>query len=239
MSRNPLFKRLTQQPAPAAVPKVAYATGETQRSTGGNWVVEATTPPTAYSPDAGKLAMFDVNGRIQQCGGMWFVGTQGTGRSSGFLENAFAADATTYGVFWPVWTAGTWYMALTANSDGSLDVADLTTVGLDSGSMLRVAASGGLEERTPAEVLADIGAAAAADLGDAAGLDVGTTAGTVAAGDHDHDGESPTFADLTISTGDVEVSTIGAGIILHSATKVWRVTVDDTGALTTTDITPP
>lgn len=49
---------------------------------------------------------------------------------------------------------------------GASDVGDLTTTGLTAGNMLRVAAAGGLEERTPAEVLGDIGAAASADLAD-------------------------------------------------------------------------
>ena len=40
------------------------------------------------------------------------------------------------------------------------DVADLTTIGIDAGEMFRVAVAGGLESRTPAEVLADIDGAA-------------------------------------------------------------------------------
>lgn len=43
--------------------------------------------------------------------------------------------------------------------DPASDVADLTTTGLDAGDMLRVATGGGLETRTPAQVLGDIGAA--------------------------------------------------------------------------------
>lgn len=63
------------------------------------------------------------------------------------------------------------------------DVADLTTDGLTAGNMLRVAAGGGLEERTPAETLADIGAAPAlgADenyVTDAEKIVIGNTSGT-------------------------------------------------------------
>lgn len=44
---------------------------------------------------------------------------------------------------------------------GASDVSELTTTGLTAGNMLRVATAGGLEERTPAQVLSDIGAATA------------------------------------------------------------------------------
>lgn len=55
---------------------------------------------------------------------------------------------------------------------GASDVGDLTTDGLDAGDMLRVAAGGGLEARTPAEVLGDIGAAASGHDHDSAYVNV-------------------------------------------------------------------
>jgi len=51
-----------------------------------------------------------------------------------------------------------------AAGGGASDVGDLTTTGLTATNMLRVAAAGGLEERTPAQVLSDIGAAASSSL---------------------------------------------------------------------------
>jgi hypothetical protein len=45
----------------------------------------------------------------------------------------------------------------TLSASGASDVGDLTTAGLTADNMLRVAVAGGLEERTPAQVLADIG----------------------------------------------------------------------------------
>lgn len=44
------------------------------------------------------------------------------------------------------------------------DVGDLTTTGLTAANMLRVAAAGGVEERTPAQVLSDIGAVGTSSL---------------------------------------------------------------------------
>ena len=65
-----------------------------------------------------------------------------------------------------VWTAdgadGAGWEA--AAGGGASDVGDLTTTGLTTTNMLRVAVAGGLEERTPAQVLSDIGAAASSSL---------------------------------------------------------------------------
>lgn len=47
---------------------------------------------------------------------------------------------------------------------GASDVSQLTTTGLTAGNMLRVKTAGGLEERTPAEVRADIGAVGFSDV---------------------------------------------------------------------------
>ena len=54
---------------------------------------------------------------------------------------------------------------------GIPDVDDLTTATGSSGEMVRVAAAGGLEYRTPANVLSDIGAAASGHTHSAAGSD--------------------------------------------------------------------
>ena len=48
---------------------------------------------------------------------------------------------------------------LNATAVGVSDVSALTTTGLTSGNMLRVKIGGGIEERTPSQVLSDIGAA--------------------------------------------------------------------------------
>ena len=60
------------------------------------------------------------------------------------------------------------------------DVDDLTTATGNSTEMVRVAAAGGLEYRTPAQVLSDIGAAAAASLANYLPLAGGTMTGNIA-----------------------------------------------------------
>lgn len=56
----------------------------------------------------------------------------------------------------PVLSEEEWSAA--GGGGGVSDVSDLTTTGLTAAHMLRVAAAGGLEARTPAQVLSDIGA---------------------------------------------------------------------------------
>lgn len=63
------------------------------------------------------------------------------------------------------------------------DVGDLTTTTGNSTEMVRVAAASGLEYRTPAEVLSDIGAAAASSLANYLPLAGGTMSGTLAMAD--------------------------------------------------------
>jgi hypothetical protein len=46
-----------------------------------------------------------------------------------------------------------------------------------------------------------------------------------------------TDGDIIAEKGDIEVKSNSKGLILSSATKRWRVTIDDTGTLQTTDIT--
>lgn len=55
---------------------------------------------------------------------------------------------------------------------GASDVSDLETDGLAAGSYLRVAVAGGLEERTAAEVLSDIGAPEADHTHDIGDIDI-------------------------------------------------------------------
>lgn len=59
-----------------------------------------------------------------------------------------------------------------AGSDGASDVADITAAGMSAGSYLRVTASEGLEERTAAEVLSDIGAPEADHTHDIGDIDI-------------------------------------------------------------------
>lgn len=70
-----------------------------------------------------------------------------------------------------------------AVTGGVSDVADLTTRTLTAGNMLRVAAAGGFEERTPAEVLVAIGAetAGSAAAAQAAAIAASDPAGSAAA----------------------------------------------------------
>ena len=66
-----------------------------------------------------------------------------------------------------VWTAdGADGANWEAPAGGASDVGDLTTTTGNSTEMVRVAAAGGLEYRTPAQVLSDIGAASASALND-------------------------------------------------------------------------
>lgn len=65
------------------------------------------------------------------------------------------------------------------NAGGASDVDDLTTDTGNAGEMVRVAAAGGLEYRSTAQVLSDIGAAAAADLADYLPLAGGTLTGVL------------------------------------------------------------
>lgn len=55
---------------------------------------------------------------------------------------------------------------------GASDVSDLETDGLAAGSYLRIAVAGGLEERTAAEVLSDIGAPEADHTHDIGDIDI-------------------------------------------------------------------
>lgn len=87
-----------------------------------------------------------------------------------------------------VWTAdgadgAGWEAAATG---GASDVDDLTTTTGNSTEMVRVAAAGGLEYRTPAQVLSDIGAAATSSLASYLPLAGGTMNGAIA-----YSGSSP------------------------------------------------
>lgn len=90
---------------------------------------------------------------------------------------------------------------------GASDVGDLTTTGGSSTNMLRVAAAGGLEYRTVAQVLADIGAAPTASP---------TFTGTV------------TMAAATV-TGNVTVTNT-VGLRPNSNTTSWPLVQDAAGA---------
>ena len=73
--------------------------------------------------------------------------------------------------------------ASTLGSGGASDVDDLTTATGSSTNMLRVAAAGGLEYRTTAQVLGDIGAAAASSLANYLALAGGTMSGGIVMAD--------------------------------------------------------
>jgi len=45
-------------------------------------------------------------------------------------------------------------------------------------------------------------------------------------------------ADTAAVDQDIEITDSAKGVVLTSATKKWRLTVDDTGTLLITDITP-
>ncbi len=83
----------------------------------------------------------------------WVAASAGGGDlgSAAYIDDA-PSDGTQYAR-----QDGTWAAVAAA-----ADVGDLTTAGLTATNMLRVAAAGGLEERTPAQVLSDIGAVAKA-----------------------------------------------------------------------------
>lgn len=76
-----------------------------------------------------------------------------------------------------------------ANAGGG-DVGDLTTTGLTAANMLRVAAAGGLEERTPTQVRSDIGA-------EVSGAASTAVAGHLLAIDHDNIPDADEAAWLT------------------------------------------
>ena len=87
------------------------------------------------------------------------------------LEDDAASDGTQYARQDAGWVA--------VAGGGASDVDDLTTDTGTSGQMVRVASGGGLEYRTTAQVLTDIGAAAAADLANYLPLAGGTLTGAL------------------------------------------------------------
>lgn len=115
---------------------------------------------------------------------------------------------------------------------GGGDVGDLTTTGLTAGNLLRVAAAGGLEQRTPAQVRSDIGAAATlgsddnyvtdaekVKLSNLSGTNTGdqnlsgylttsTAASTYAPISHNHAGQNLTPASLSSAGGVAGADTI-------------------------------
>ncbi len=86
----------------------------------------------------------------------WLTTSAGGGDlgSAAYIDDA-PSDGTQYAR-----QDGTWAAVAAAGGD----VGDLTTTGLTAANMLRVAAAGGVEERTPAQVLSDIGAVGTSSL---------------------------------------------------------------------------
>lgn len=115
-----------------------------------------TDPDVITALVAGKQAkdLTATNGHLAVfLNGQTIAGTGAPGEMA-YIDDA-ASDGTQYAR-----QDGTWAAVAAAGGD----VGDLTTTGLTAANMLRVAAAGGVEERTPAQVLSDIGAVGTASL---------------------------------------------------------------------------
>jgi hypothetical protein len=189
--------------------------------------------------DAGVLLTAEVTGTLPIANG----GTGATAAAMvGIITAADASAARTVLELVPGTSANQIVQMTSEGKLPAVDGSDLTnlaaspTYGISNTNAVKVDSASvaddeyarftasGLESRSTAEVLSDIGAAAAShnqtlstitDAGGAASLDVGTTAGTVAAGDDDRlsDARTPVAhsTDL-LTTGTLPVARGGTGV---------------------------